>query len=470
MDIQLTLDRSRRTPLAIQIAHGLRDALFANQIGVGSKLPPTRELAQRLQVSRTVVVEAYEWLVSEGYAESRPGSGTYMTPLINLRQPALRQTQEPPRRTDLLPEPPVQVDFRPGLPALDLFPRQSWKTTLARSLLDANSIEMGYGPVEGLPRLRRVIAEYITRTRGLPLAPDRLVVTVGAAQALDLTLRTLSPLSHMAVEEPGVEPVHHLAHLYNIPLQPIPVDENGMQVELLQNLPKPPALVHVVPSHQYPTGWAMSLERRKQLLEWASRSGSIIMEDDYDSEFRFDRLPPIALAALDQTQQVVYIGTFSKTIFPGLRLGFCLLPERLIAKFLELKWFSDRCVPVLEQLTLAEWLESGLFERHVRKMRRVYAERRACLLTVLQKHFGVSCEVMGLPAGMHVYTRFNLGLSESELQNRALAAGVKVYPAGVGCLNPSLHPPAIILGYGHLPPTAIERGVSLLAQAWRSQG
>ncbi|MCE1253974.1 MAG: GntR family transcriptional regulator [Anaerolineae bacterium] len=161
MDIQLTLDRSRRTPLAVQIAHSLRDALFTRQITPGSQLPPTRELAQRLQVSRMVVVEAYEWLVSEGYAESRPGSGTFMTAPVGGQKPAPRHALEPPRRTDLLPVPPVQVDFRPGLPALDLFPRPSWKASLSHSLLDAGSAEMGYGPVEGLPRLRRVIAEYM---------------------------------------------------------------------------------------------------------------------------------------------------------------------------------------------------------------------------------------------------------------------------------------------------------------------
>ncbi|MCE1253973.1 MAG: PLP-dependent aminotransferase family protein [Anaerolineae bacterium] len=293
---------------------------------------------------------------------------------------------------------------------------------------------------------------------------------MGAAQAVDLTLRTLAPVTQMAVEEPGAEPVRRLAHLYNIPLLPVPVDENGMRVDCLAAQATPPALVHVVPSHHYPTGWALSLERRKQLLAWAARNGSIIIEDDYDSEFRFDRLPPIALAALDPSQQVVYIGTFSKTIFPGLRLGFCLLPERFISAFLDLKWFSDRCVPVLEQLTLADWLESGLFERHVRKMRRVYAERRECLLNSLHQYFGDGFQALGLPAGMHICTRFDLGKNENELLSAALANGVKVYPASVCYQDPPLYPPAVILGYGHLSPDAIQQGVKLLAGAWRSQG
>jgi GntR family transcriptional regulator / MocR family aminotransferase len=467
MELQLSLDRSRRVPLAIQVAHGIRDALFAQQLTSGMKLPPTRELAHRLQVSRMVVVEAYEWLVSEGYAESRPGSGTYLTPLLNRMQQAPRRVQEPPRRTDPLPESSIAVNFRPGLPALDLFPRQAWKAALTRSLLEAEDAQMGYGPVEGLPRLRRVIAEYIARTRGLPVAPDRVVVTVGAAQAVDLMLRTLSPIGRMGIENPGAEPIHRLAHIYQIPVDAIPVDENGLRVERLRGGAKAPALVHTVPSHQYPTGWVMSLERRTQLLDWAENNRAFIMEDDYDSEFRFDRLPPIALAALDQSQRVVYIGTFSKTIFPGLRLGFCVLPERLINTFLDLKWFSDRCVPVIEQLALADWLESGVFERHIRKMRSVYAGRRAHLIAALNEQFGDAIEVLGVPAGMHLMLQVDLGLSEEELIVKAQNAGVKVYPTSVCYHGVSPQPPGIILGYGHLSKTAITQGVELLAKAWR---
>lgn len=476
MEIQLTLDRSRRIPLSLQIAHGIRDAIFAQQLIPGTRLPPTRELAERLQVSRAIVVEAYEWLAADGYVESRPGSGVYISQALSLTQPSAHSIDEPARRTDLLPENPIQLDFRSGLPALDLFPRKDWKAALASSLSSAEAIQLGYGPVEGLPRLRRDIAEYAARTRGLPVAPERVVITVGATQAMDLMLRTLTspqalpvPIQCMAVENPGPEPIRRLMHLNQIRAYPIPVDENGMRVDLLPDGSDAPHLVHVVPSHQYPSGWAMSLERRIELLNWAVQQDAVILEDDYDSEFRFDRQPPIALAALDSTQRVVYFGTFSKTMFPGLRLGFCILPEKFIDTFLNLKWFSDRCVPVIEQLALASWLESGLFERHTRKMRSVYAQRRSDLVDALHQHFGSLAQVAGVAAGMHMCVTFDLGLSEDELLAKALPIGIKVYPVSACYLGETPRPPALILGYGNLSSADLFRGIAMLATVWKKR-
>ena len=466
MELQITLDRSRRLALSTQIGRGIRDAIFSQRLPAGTRLPPTRELAQRLQVARMVVVEAYEWLVADGYAETRPGSGTFIAARLVLPQQASPQLGEPARRTDLLPRQPALVDFRPGLPAVDLFPRLAWKNALSRALQQAETSQLGYGPVEGLPRLRRVIAQYVARARGLPVTPDRVIITVGTAQAVDLLLRTLAPIQHAAVEDPGSEPVYRLLHLEHIQVTPVAVDESGMQVERLPTGPQAPQLVYVTPSHQFPSGWAMSLKRRMELLARAEAQNAVILEDDYDSEFRFDRQPPIALAALDTLQRVVYIGTFSKTMFPGLRLGYCVLPEPLIPRLLDLKWFSDRCGPVIEQLALADWLENGFFERHVRKMRRVYALRRAALITSLQQHFGEQIQVQGVPAGMHILASVDLGLDESSLVRRAQQAGVKVYPAGPSYtgIQPAL--PGLILGFGHLSASAITGGVEALAKAW----
>jgi len=466
MELQITLDRSRRLSLPNQIAHAIRDAIFTQRLSPGTRLPPTRELAQRLQVARMVVVEAYEWLAADGYAETRPGSGTFIAPRLVLPQSALRPLGEPARRTDLLSETSAVVDFRPGLPALDLFPRQAWKNALARALQSAESSQLGYGPVEGLPRLRRVIAQYVGRARGLPVTPDRVIITVGTAQAVDLLLRALAPVRCVALEDPGSEPVFRLLKLEQIPVRTAAVDEAGMQVNRLERGPDAPKLVYVTPSHQYPTGWTMSLNRRMELLAWAEEQDAIIIEDDYDSEFRFDRQAPIALAALDSLQRVVYIGTFSKTMFPGLRLGYCVLPERLIPHLLELKWFSDRCAPVIEQLALADWLENGTLERHIRKMRRIYAQRRSILVDGLQQHFGERVRVQGVPAGMHILARMELGMDEFELVERAMRAGVKVYPAGASYFGTPPDQPGIIFGFGSISTNAIQRGIDSLAQAW----
>jgi GntR family transcriptional regulator/MocR family aminotransferase len=465
MDLQLTLDRSRRIPLSIQIAHGVRDAISTQRVLPGARLPPTRELAQRLNVSRMVVVEAYAWLVAEGYAESRQGSGVYVLKTLTLLQTATRPAQDPPRRTDILPATPVMVDFRPGLPALDLFPRQAWKTALSHAALYARTDQLGYGPVEGLPQLRRVIAEYVARTRGLPVAPERVVITVGAAQAMDLILRVLSPLNSMAIEDPCPEPVHRLVRLHQIQPEAVPVDEFGMRVDLLGSTGLASRVVHVIPSHQYPTGVAMRLDRRIELLNWAEQQDAAILEDDYDSEFRFDQAPPVSLAALDTRGRVIYIGSFSKTMYPGLRLGFCILPEAYISRFLELKWFSDRCAPILEQLALAEWLENGLFERHVRKMRTVYARRRQAVLGALAEYFGAQVSIQGVPAGMHVLLTFHIPLNETEIVTRALQAGIKVYPASPCFVQRFPEQPAILLGFGQINEATITRGVRQLAVA-----
>ncbi len=459
------LDRSLRIPLPLQIAHGIRDAIFNQRLGPGTRLPPTRELARRLQVSRMVVVEAYEWLEADGYVETRTGSGTYISKTLTLLQPAMQRVKDPPRRTDPLPDKAVTVNFRPGLPALDIFPRRAWKAALARAVRNVRTDQLGYGPVEGLPGLRRVIAEYAGRTRGLPVIPERVVITVGAAQALDLVLRALAPLRSVAVEDPGPEPVRRLLQLHHVQSRAIPVDEQGLMVDLLPADADCTAL-HVIPSHQYPTGWAMSLARRARVLAWAEARDALVIEDDYDSEFRFDRLPPIALAALDRTQRVVYMGSFSKTMFPGLRLGFSIVPERLIGRILELKWFSDRCVPVLEQFALAEWIESGVFEHHIRKMRGVYAQRRAVLLSALNRRFGTAVHVQGVPAGMHIYAGFDLKRTEAELLSAALRAGVNIYPASPCCMQHRPQYPSLILGFGHLSETQILHGVELLGRAF----
>jgi GntR family transcriptional regulator/MocR family aminotransferase len=468
MDLQLTLDRSRRVPLSIQVAHGLRDAIFVQRLAPGSKLPPSRELAQRLQVSRMVVIEAYEWLIAEGYAEARQGSGTYVLKSLVFPQQSIKRVKDPPRRTDVLFGDPKLIDFRPGLPALDLFPRTAWKGALSRALLHAKTDQLGYGPAEGLPQLRRVIAQYVGRTRGLPVAPEQVVITIGTAQALDLMLRTLSPLDSIALEDPGPEPVQRCIRIHQIKSKPIPMDEQGMRVDLLKTGPHAPQVVHVIPSHQFPTGEAMRLERRIELLNWAEQNDAIVIEDDYDSEFRFDQSPPIALAALNPGgRRVVYIGSFSKTLFPGLRLGFCVVPEKYINRFLELKWFSDRCTPVLEQLALAEWLESGIFERHVRKMRDVYAQRREVLLQALADQFGNRMHVHGVAAGMHVLVDFYLKCSESELVEKALTAGVKIYPAGPCFIGPRPEFPSVIMGFGNLAAPAIGQGVEILGKAFK---
>ena len=480
-------------PLYRQIYRALRSEILTRNLSPGARLPSTRALCADLGVSRNVALLAYEQLLAEGYAESRTGSGTVVAPTLpedfatklgpapaasphRNHDAAPRLSARGERSLDVYRNTRVSweirgsrlpYDFRFGRPAFGDFPHAVWCRLLGRRARRASLRDLDYGPPEGRPELREAIAEHLRRTRGVDARAERLLIVNGSQQALDLVARVLlDPGDRVLLEEPHYSGARHVFASAGAELIPAPVDEQGVRVPKPKGRRRPPRLAYVTPSHQFPTGVVLTLPRRLELLEWAARSNAYILEDDYDSEYRYEGRPLQALAGLDANERVIYIGTFSKLLFPALRLGYALLPERLHPPMLAAKALADTGTATLEQLALADFIREGHFDRHLRRSREKNARRRAALLEALAEHFGDRAEVSGGKTGLHVlvWLRGKNGRPISSITRRAAAAGV-----GVNSVAPFfLRPPeksGVLLGYGALTEREIREGVKLLASA-----
>lgn len=472
MDLPLSLDPASGIPLYRQLYAGLRQAILSGRLPPGTRLPASRELARQLGLARKTVTDAYAELMSEGYLEGRPGAGSFVSPELPdeaiaaprprelPRRPAPPAGREPPRLSAwarALPTPPpppsaLPYDFPVGVPAADAFPWDLWRQLLARHLRAATPALLRYGDAAGLPALRAAVATSLGRTRAVRASPEQVVITAGTVQGLDLLARLLvEPGDLVALEEPGYQGARRAFLAAGARLLPIPVDAEGLLVERLPTGDRErPKLVYVTPSHQYPTGVTLSLARRLQLLAWAEGQGALVVEDDYDSEFRYAARPLESLQGLDRGGQVVYLGSFSKTLSPALRIGFAVLPAALVEPFTTAKWLTDRHAPMLEQLGLADFLEEGHFERHVRRLRRLYQERRDAVLTAFARHLAGVAEPLPSESGLHLLARLAPGLDENAFVAAARRRGVGLYPLG-----PYFHgPPAfagLVVGYAPVP-------------------
>jgi GntR family transcriptional regulator / MocR family aminotransferase len=454
----LTLDRTAKTPLIRQLYLELRQRILQGKLAAGEKLPATRTLAAQLHISRNVVLEAYEQLIAEGYLEGRPGAGTYVA--TGAAWSVVAQP-EPPQPPSLAPAADPGIDFRSGIPALDQFPRKQWGQMARQVCLEADPACLGYGSPAGQLELRSGLASYLQRTRGVVCQPDQIVITAGAAQAFGLVVKLLAqPGDWVALEDPGPLEVRQIFRAVGVELQPVPVDQRGLQIDHLRSSP-PPRFVLVTPSHQFPLGSLLTIQRRIELLAFARTTDCLIVEDDYDSEFRFEGTPVGAMQGLDP-ERVIYIGTFSKILSPALRLGYLVLPPAHVAACLRLKWLSDLHNPILDQLTLARFIQSGQFERHVEQMRQLYRQRRNALRQVLQAQFGEKVSISGDSTGLHLIASFTgIDFTASRLQQ---LRGVKIYPVSAYAAEPDRFQHQIILGYGHLSIPEIQTGIAALAQ------
>lgn len=471
------LDRAINVTFHQQVYNQVRTAILDGRLSQGTRLPSSRYLAAELGIARIVVLEAYDRLLAEGYLETRKGSGTFVNPALpsQVATPARSIQALPLRPRDLLPsaaelfgpDRAATIDFRPGVPALDQFPYGRWARTVTEQWRHALPGMLDYGPATGRKGLRAALARYLARARGLPpTATERIVITNGTAQAIDLIARScIAPGAAVAVEDPCSPVVLAAFREREARVVPIPVDEQGIRTDCLPRGPGAPRLLYVTPSHQYPLGGTLSLERRLHLLAWAEEQQALIIEDDYDSEFRYEGDPVPPIASIDRLRRVAYLGTFSKTFFPALRIGYAALPEPLLSAFAAQKWQADRATHSIEQGALAEWLDNGQFERHVRRMRRTYVERRQALVDSLRLRFGVRIRLHGASAGLHLCVSFHLGLSEQELIDRADQAGVRLYPTSSCFLQTAPSQPMLSFGYGGLNREQIERGVELLARS-----
>jgi GntR family transcriptional regulator / MocR family aminotransferase len=430
--------RRQDGPLHAQLESQLRAAVRSGRLAAGERLPSSRALAAELGVSRGVVVEAYGQLAAEGYLAVRPGAAPRVA--AGAAEAVGHTSERPPA----LP----RYDLRPGTPDLALFPRAAWAAAQRRALREVADADLGYPPPGGHPRLRRALAAYLGRVRGVQAAPERIVVCGGVAEAVALVARVLRAegARRLAVEDPSHPGTRELMGHGGLELVPVAVDEGGIDVAAVAAAGVDAVLV--TPAHQSPTGVVLDPPRRAALAAWARDTGALVIEDDYDAEYRYDRHPVGALQGL-APDHVVHVHSVSKSLAPALRLGWAALPARLVAAVVEEKRLSDLGAPVLEQLTLAAFLERGELDRHLRRTRPAYRRRRDALLAAL-----AGLEVEGVAAGLHVLARLPPGRSEEEAVRAAAARGVAVEALGPQVAG-APRPPALLLGYTRLGEVAI---------------
>ncbi|MFG1703924.1 PLP-dependent aminotransferase family protein [Nonomuraea sp. M3C6] len=445
-DLHIRINRDEGG-IAGQIASELRDSIRGGRLTPGTRLPATRDLATDLQVSRGVVVEAYEQLVAEGFLVSRVGVGTQVTPKTATRANPPQRTPLGPRLARRASSTPVCAPYyghRPTSPDLSHFPRERWLAAVRHVLTTVPSDALDYGDPGGVPELREELAGYLRRVRAADVRPENLVIVGGVAQGLSLVLHVLSqqrPL-RLAVEDPTSHRQVPLLRRAGAHLVPVPVDEEGLDVRKLSG-----DAVLVTPAHQYPTGVVLSPPRRAALMEWAYAGNRTILEDDYDAEFRFDRDPVGCLQGL-APDRVVLSGSVSKALAPGLRLGWVAAPAELAEAIRRARGELDLGSPVIEQHALAHFLRTGGYDKHLRRMRREYRRRRDALVRALAEEMP-KIRVRGIEAGLHVYLELPDGCDEHRTARLAQVVGLSAEP--VAPMRESQGPPAVVVGFARLP-------------------
>jgi GntR family transcriptional regulator/MocR family aminotransferase len=445
-ELLVAIDRSNGDPLRGQIERELREAVRAGRLHAGTPLPSSRALAAQLGVSRGVVVEAYAQLAAEGYLNARQGAPT--------RVAALPAAERAPARERPAPSQP-RYDLRPSIPDLAAFPRREWLAAERRALAALPHAALDYPDMRGAPELRSALAAYLGRARGLVAAPDRLVITTGTLQSVGLIARVLRERGdeRIAVEHPGFHIHRALLRRTGLTTVPVPVDAGGLRVDRLDRTGARAVLV--TPAHQMPMGAVLSPERRSALIEWATRTDALVIEDDYDGEYRYDREPVGALQGL-APERVVYLGSASKVLAPALRLGWAVAPSWLEHDLAEEKGWADSGTGLLGQLALADLIERGELDRHLRRVRASYRRRRDLLLDAIARLLP-GARVLGVAAGLHVTVQPPEPLDESALLACASERGVAVVAFRDSGRHREGEPATIlVLGYANVPEPSIE--------------
>jgi len=475
MECAIPLSRASKEPLFRQVYSGLRKAILAGTFASGDRLPSTRDLAEQLGISRTVVLVAYDQLLAEGFIAGRGGSGTYISEAIAAKvraspgsskgirlsrfgksaSAAARTVDFPAKRSVAL-----RYDFAFGRNSMVTFPFEAWRQILVRKSKEASVRELDYGPASGTRELREAICSHVRRSRGVACDASEVIIVNGAQQALDLVSRVLIERGdRVVIESPHYQGTRELLRAAGARLIPIAVDREGLEPS---RLPKRAAALFVTPSHQFPTGAILSLPRRMAVLQWAARTNAVIVENDYDSDFHYEGRPVQSLQGLDTHGRVIYIGTFSRTMFPALRIGYVIVPKALAHVFSTAKWLSDQHSATLEQLTLAEFISSGRYERYLRRLRRANTLRRDALLQAIREHCDSRVELTGEHSGAHVMLWPRKNQTEAALIRQAAAKGVGIYGTS-HCYMTAPERAGIVVGYARMNEKEIREGIRLLA-------
>jgi GntR family transcriptional regulator / MocR family aminotransferase len=504
MGTVVVIDRTSSTPLTRQIYEFWRAGILSGRFPGGERVPSTRDVALALNLARGTITQAYEQLVSEGYFETTRGAGTFVcrqlpeklliAPAATGRRPVHEITAPLSSfgkrlQSDYLARPsanfprgrsdPVDAaalragekeiftsypEQRPGYicfsnwgPDLKLFPLELWHRLHAKSLRGLGPDALGYAEHAcGHEPLREEIAKYLSRSRAVTCSAEQVIVVNGSQQGLDLCGRLLlEPGDEIAVENPGYSGASRVFEATGARLRPVPVDSEGV---VCSRLGETARLAYVTPAHQFPTGVALSLRRRLELISWARQRRAALIEDDYDSEYRYSGAPMPALQGLATGVPVIYCGTFSEVMFPGLRVGYLVVPRSMVPAFMRAKWLADRQTPIHLQAVLARFMKEGHLERHIRRMRRIYELRRATLVESLHTHFGERASVLGEAAGLHAYVRFTeTGIAARAERNKVQLRDVQAYYLG------KAPPNDFLLGFSMLSESSIREGIRRLA-------
>jgi GntR family transcriptional regulator / MocR family aminotransferase len=485
LELAITLP-PRGSGAVMRVLHReLRAAILDGRLKPGLRLPSTRILAESWGVSRNTVMGAYDLLLSEGYLFARHGAGTYVAESLPVRieRPATPEdaNKEPdPRLDEFWRAPPSYLVrswastspshmlFRLGVPDTASFPYHIWRRLLARSLRALAKVPAAYVEAEGRPLLREAIANHVSFARAVACNSDDVIVTAGTQQAFDLLAKILVTRGQttVAMEDPGYPPLWGAFAAAGAKLAPVPIDSDGLIVD---RIPADARVICVTPSHQFPMGVAMSMRRRAELLEFARTNGAVIIEDDYDGEFRFGTTPRDALQTLDRSGCVFYVGTFSKSLFPGIRLGFVVVPPWARRALAAAKQVTDWHQPVLEQDALAAFISEGHMARHVRKMRKLYAERRELMLSGLQAHFSPWLEPIPASGGMHLTALAREPLDYESIVRNARQRNMDVRSLQALSMN-SNGQVGLVLGYGATAPEALTEGLLQLRRLFPTSG
>ena len=486
-DFLLPIDRASPISLRDQLYRLLREAILDGRLQPAARLPSTRSVARQTGLARQTVVEAYDQLVAEGYGVARLASGTYVAETLPDDLLQVRRRRKPvvplrvgpaalSRRGAMLASIPASQSrqypaprpFETGSPALDAFPYELWGRIIS-GLLQRRSAEMlWYGNSAGYRPLREAIATHVSAARAARCTVDQVIITAGTQQAVHLAAQVLlDPGDAVWVEEPGYQGGRGALLAADARLVPVPVDAEGLDVAAGDTLAPNARLALVTPSRQYPLGVVMSLRRRRALLEWARRAGAWILEDDYDSEYRYTGRPLASLQGLDTDGRVVYVGTLSKVLFPSLRLGFVVVPPVLVEPFERARALLDRQSPTLDQAALAEFMADGHLARHIRRMRSLYAARHTTLLELGQRHLAGLLEVEPAEAGLHVLGWLPEGLDDCAVSSLARAAGLETPALSAYYLGPRPRRGALLLGFSAFDADQLARAVGQLATLLR---
>lgn len=457
----ITIDPNNGLSLTRQLYLQLKERILNGSLIPGEKLPSTRSLACELSISRNTVMEAYDQLIAEGYLEGHHGSGTVVSTQIPKQFKITKHTSSNSSSKD---NREYVVDFRSGVPDLEHFPRKEWAKLYHDLCYQLPASSYRYNSPAGVYELRKAISLYLYRTRGIDCSPEQIMIVSGSTQGLSLTAKLLYQKNREVIVE---DPIHtglmRVITSLGYHITGVPVDNQGMQTDLLTPSDQI-AFIYTTPSHQYPMGGILPLQRRIALIDYATDHNCYIIEDDYDSEFRFEGQPINSLYEL-KPDRVIYIGSFSKILAPAIRLGFLLLPQELINEFKTLKQYSDVHTEAISQYVLAGYMESGGLERHIWKMKKLYHKKREHLLLELKEHFDEKYDITGQAAGLHMVVQFQHVTFTEELLERIQAARIKIYPVAEYSINhKSEHQNEIIMGYAHLTFDEITKGVRMLKE------